>query len=204
MKKVFYLFIAVVLFSACAKTVTTPKYYVMDFPVKTFDNKTVETISRDVCEILPVQVTEVYSQHRIALRKRSHEINYYRYHQWAESPDLNIQRLIQKKLSSDALFARISDRIWSVAPRYQLSAYINQLEAVEGDDSLMAHISLKLELFDRIKKQVVVVHTFDKTRPLDEWDMNMFALKMSEILKRDLERFSNKIRIYLVNENLQK
>jgi len=203
--KQFYLFIIILVFSvACTKTINSPKYYVLDFPVNTFENKSVESISRDVCEILPVQVTEVYSQHRIALRKRSHEINYYRYHQWAESPDLNIGRLIQKKLNSDALFARISDRIWSVAPRYQLSCQINQLEAVEGEDSLQAHISLKLEFFDRIKKQVVVDHSFDRTQALEEWDLNYMAFALSEILKRDLERFSNKIRIYLVNENLQK
>ena len=204
MKRAFYIILIAVFFMACTKTVNAPKYYVLDFPINTFENKKVESISRDVCEILPVQVTEVYSQHRIALRKRSHEINYYRHHQWAESPDLNIGRLIQKKLNSDALFSRISDRIWSVAPRYQLSGQINQLEAIEGEDSLMAHISLKLELFDRTKKQVVVDHTFDRTQPLEEWDLNYLARAMSEILRRDLERFSNKIRIYLVNENLQK
>ncbi|NOG44483.1 MAG: hypothetical protein HND50_04595 [Calditrichaeota bacterium] len=204
MKKYFLLILVAVFFMACTKTVTTPKYYVLDFAVTSFDNKKVESVSRDVCEILPVQVTEVYSQHRIALRKRSHELSYYRYHQWAESPDLNIGRLIQKKLNSDALFARISDRIWSVAPRYQLSAQINQLEGVEGEDSLMAHINIKLELFDRSKKQVVVEHSFDKTRALEEWDLNYLAFAMSNILKSNLERFSNKIRIYLVNENLHK
>ncbi len=204
MKTVFLLFTLTILFLACTKTVNSPKYYVLDFPVQTFENKKVESISRDVCEMLPIQVTEVYAQHRIALRKRSHELNYYRYHQWAESPDLNIGRLIQKKLNSDALFSRISDRIWNVVPRYQLNSQINQLEAIEGEDSLMAHISLKLELFDRVKKQVVVEHSFDRTKPLEEWDLNYLAREISEILKKDLERFSNKIRIYLVNENLQK
>lgn len=186
--------------SNCTRNVTTPLYYLLDFDTPAFNDSTI-TLTNDVCEILPTRVSEVYDQHRIALRKRSHEINYYFYHQWAESPDVNIGRLIKKKLSSDALFARISEEVWNIAPRYQISSFVNNLEAVEGEDDLIAHINLKLELYDKQKKRLAVVHEFDQNQALEEWDLNYLALAMSEILKSELNSFSVKIRTYLESEN---
>ncbi len=199
MKKLAGFLILILFISNCTKNVTSPRYYILEFDTLPYKDSTI-TLVKDVCEILPTQVSEVYAQHRIALRKRSHEINYYHYHKWAESPDVNIRRLIQKKLSSDALFARVSEEVWNLIPRYQLNSYVRHLEAIEGEDDLIAHFGLKLELYDKEKRQVVVVHEFNHNKVLEEWDLNLMALAMSEILLDELNSFSAKIKTHLESE----
>jgi len=204
MKKFLTVIFAITLLYSCTRTVNTLKYYVLEFPIRSLENEYKSTVSPEVCEVLPIQISEAYSQHKIAVRKRSHELNYYHYHQWAESPDLNISRLIIKKLSADALFSRVSEHIYNESPRYQLNSIINTLEAVEGEDSLFAHISIKLELFDRDAQKVVVNKNFDRSDALEEWDINYFAFATSNILNEELTAFSKKIKIYLASEAVTK
>lgn len=184
---------------SCARTINEITYYVLDFPIPV-KGDTKETVTNDVCEILPVQIADVYARQRIALRKRSNEIIYYHYHQWGENPDENVSRLIQKKLSSDALFSRISDRIWNVSPRYQLLTRINNLEVIEGEDSLFAHINMDLELFDKKTDKIAVTHEFNDIKGLEDWDMNEIVMLMSSMLKDEINLFSYKIRVYLVSQ----
>lgn len=199
MKKIFALILVFLFVSNCTRNITTPRYYVLEFATPPHNDSTI-TLTKDVCEVLPTQIAELYGQQRIALRKRSHEINYYHYHKWAESPDVNISRLIQRKLDSAALFARVSEEVWNIAPRYQLTSYVSHLEAVEGEDDLIAHLNIKMELYDKEKRQIAVIHEFDHNQALEEWDLNYMALAMSEILQTELNSFSNKIKTYLEAE----
>lgn len=202
MKNILIIFSALILLYSCSKTINSVTYYVLDFPIEMRqDNE--ETLTSEVCEVLPVRIAEVYAQQRIALRKRSHEIIYYHYHQWAENPDENIGRLIKNKLNSEGLFNQVSDRVWNVSPRYQLFVGINNLEVIEGDDSLYAHINIDLELFDKNRNKVAVIHSFDHNYGLEDWDLNDVAMEMSSILRDELNTFSYKIRVYLISQ-LQK
>jgi len=200
MKKIILVLFTVILLYGCSKTVNTQTYYVLDFPVEIRQDDQ-QTLTADVCEILPVQVAETYAQQRIALRKRSHEIIYYHYHQWGESPDVNISRLIQKKINSDGLFDRISDRVWNVSPRYQLFTRVNNLEVIEGEDSLFTHLNINMELFDKEKNKIAVIHAFDHSSGLEEWDLNDVTMTMSTVLRDELSTFSYKIRVYLLSQN---
>jgi ABC-type uncharacterized transport system auxiliary subunit len=199
MKKIIYALLLLLILIACTKTITSVTYYILDFPTE-IRKEGESSLTNDVCEILPVQIAEVYAQQRIALRKRSHEIIYYHYHQWGESPEVNISRLIQKKLSSDGLFDHISDRVWSVSPRYELSVHVNNLEVVEGDDSLFAHVNIDMELFDRQKSKTAVMHSFDHSIGLEEFDLNDISMAMSTILRDELNTFSYKTRVYLISQ----
>ena len=200
MKKLAFIITLILFLYGCSRTINTLTYYILDFPVAINQNDT-ERLSNDVCEILPVQVAEAYAEKRIALRKRSHEIIYYHYHQWGESPDQNISRLIQKKLNADGLFESISERVWNVSPRYQLNTRVNSLEVIEGEDSLFAHISITLELYDKKISEIAVVHDFDDKLGFEEWDLNDIALGMSDLLKNELSTFSYKIRVYLISQS---
>lgn len=184
-------------FTFCTKTINSPKYYVLEFDVEQVQNA--DVLVKEVCEIFPVRVSEVYAQHRMAIRKRSHEINYYHYHKWAESPDVNLERLIQKKLDAEGLFLKVSNDLWNVTPRYQLYSTVNYLEAVEGEDDLFAHISMSFEIFDKEKREVILTHTFDESQPLEDWDLNLMSMAMSTILQNELSSFSNKIKNYFIN-----
>jgi ABC-type uncharacterized transport system auxiliary subunit len=201
MYKTIIIILTLLLLYGCSRTINTVTYYMLDFPVE-LRNENEEPVSNEVCEVLPVQIAEVYSQQRIALRKRSHEIIYYHYHQWAENPDVNIGRLVQKMLNSTELFNRVSDRVWNISPRYQLTIAINSLEVIEGEDSLFAHIDMDLELLDREKNKIAVVYGFDHRIGLEEWDLNDVSLVLSEQLRNELNTFAYKIRVYLISQKL--
>ena len=189
---------SLIMTQACSKKVITRRYYVLDSPSTADSLMNIKPLTNAICEILPVSVPPAYAQHRIAVRKRSHEINYYHNHQWAESPDQNIARLIQKSLESAQIFARVSDRIWTVAPRYQLNTFINHIEAIEGEDSLFAHISVELEIRDRTTNKVIVMHSFDRQLGYEDWDLNLLSQGMSIILQEEIGSFADKIRVHLV------
>jgi len=199
MKTPVILIITFLFIANCSKNVITQKYYVLDFTIQASDTVQVAPLTKDVLEVLPVQITETYARHRIAVRKRSHEITFYNYHQWAESPDQNIGRLVQKQLDNAHLFARVSDRIWNVAPRYQLNTFITHVEAVEGDDSLFAHLSIDLEIIDRTLNRVVVSHSFDRQIGYEDWDLNFLAQGMSVMLKEETNAFIDEIHLYLTS-----
>ena len=197
MKKLFFIALLLILIVSCAKEIVTRKYYMLDFSVDSLKTEMTTPKTTDALEILPVDVTEVYAQHRIAVRKRSHEINYYQYHQWGESPDLSVARLIKTRLHVANLFSQVSERIWNTSPRYQLHTYVDRIEAVEGDDSLFAHVKINLELFDQVKKKFIVEHDFDRSIGYEDWDINLIAEGMSRILASELGIFTDKIRQYL-------
>jgi ABC-type uncharacterized transport system auxiliary subunit len=194
---IFIIFLLFFVFSGCTKSINTPRYYVLEFDAA--QPEITKPVVKDLCELLPVRISEVYAQHRIALRKRSHEINYYHYHKWAESPDINIERLIQKGLNRHRLFSNIAVDIWNATPGYQLNSTVHYLEVVEGEDDLIAHLSMSFEIFSRHNNEVVVTHFFDEHKVLEEWDLNMMSLEMSAILKEELDAFAMKIRDYLTN-----
>lgn len=200
MKKILLLFVLYSILISCTKEIKARKYYMLDFPVNQQVLTKVAPLTEDVLEILPVQVAEVYAQHRIAVRKRSHEITYYHYHQWGESPDQSIARLTESKLLLENLFADVSERIWNTSPRYQLQTFVERMEAVEGDDSLFAHLKIKYELFDRSLKKNVVIHQFDQSIGYEDWDINLISEGMSQLLSGELEIFAEKIRTYLRKE----
>lgn len=200
MKKILFTVILVVGLTSCAKEIITRKYYMLDFPVDSLKTENSESLTADVLEILPVQVNEVYAQHRIAVRKRSHEITYYHYHQWGESPDQSIARLTESRLKVANVFADVSERIWNTSPRYQLLTYVDRMEVVEGEDSLFAHLKIKYEVFDRDIKKNVVIHEFDRSEGYADWDINLIAEGMSRILSSELGLFADKIRNYLIND----
>ena len=134
------------------------------------------------------------------MRKRSHEITYYHYHQWGESPDQSIARLTESKLLQENLFADVSERIWNTSPRYQLQTFVERMEAVEGEDSLFAHLKIKYELFDRSLKKNVVIHQFDQSVGYEDWDINLISEGMSQLLSDELQVFAEKIRTFLRKE----
>jgi ABC-type uncharacterized transport system auxiliary subunit len=85
MKKKYYaLLLTILILQACSEKVLIRRYYVLEFPVWT-DTTQIKSEARTAvtCEILTVQVPPAYAQHRIAVRKRSHEISYYQYNYWA-------------------------------------------------------------------------------------------------------------------------
>jgi ABC-type uncharacterized transport system auxiliary subunit len=155
-----------------------------------------EPIVNSSCEILPVSIPPAFAQSRIAVRKRSHEISYYQNHQWAVPPGDLLTKLVERLLQEEHIFINASQTVWEIVPQYQVHSQIYQLEAVDRGDNLYAHLYMQIYLFNRSENGIIVTHEFERLELLEERDINLLAKSFSEILKEELQKFSQKMKVY--------
>jgi ABC-type uncharacterized transport system auxiliary subunit len=199
-KKILLLLAIFLLIESCGKRVITRKYYILEVPTAIDTLAQKEPISTSVCEVISVKMPPAYGQHRIAVRKRSHEISYYQYHHWAMDPGEIITALIEKNVHAASIFSQTSRFIWKVIPEFQIISAVHQLEAIDREDKFYAHLKMDLQLFDSKNKKVIATHEFDRKDPLSERDINLLAVRLSEILQQELSIFVEKMRHYFVDK----
>jgi ABC-type uncharacterized transport system auxiliary subunit len=199
MKKyyLFVLVISVLLIQSCSTKVITRNYYILEFPVQDEKIQTGQSLVNASCEIFAVNIPEAFSQSRIAIRKRSHEINYYQNHLWAVPPGDLIAQLIETHIQKENIFTNASQTIWKDVPVYRIHSSVFQLEAMDIDDDLFAHLKMRIDLFNRTENQIIVSYQFDRREILEERDINLLAELLSRILQEELQVFSNKIKTEL-------
>jgi ABC-type uncharacterized transport system auxiliary subunit len=185
---------------ACSKKVITRRYYVLDSPSTADSLMNIEPLTNAICEILPVSVPPAYAQHRIAVRKRSHEITYYQYHHWAISPSTILTNLLEGQLRSASIFMRIATSPWRELPDYQVSTTVYRIEAYEEEDDFYARFDMRLELVENQNKKIVSSHQFSRSVFLEERDLNLLASTLSSIFYEEVSIFSDKIKIFFAEQ----
>ena len=201
MKNLYLIILMLFVFTiqSCSKKVITRNYYVLEFPEQAADNKLEKPLVNASCEIFAVNIPPAFSQSRIAVRKRSHEISYYQNHLWAVTPGDLIAQLVESYIQKQNIFTKASQTIWKEVPAFRIHTYVQQIEAMDIDDELHARLKMKIDLFDRSENVIMVSHQFDRSEKLDERDINLFASSLSRILLEELNIFSDKIKDELTN-----
>ncbi len=198
----FYILAGAMLFLAgCSSKSVIRKYYLLEINPQIVSQTEQKPLSPDLCEIVPADIAPAYAHQRIAVRQRSHEISYYQYHEWAIDPVDVFSGVMREHLQNQQLFEQVSDVVLRSIPRFQARTSVYQLEAVDRDGDLYAHLSVRFLLFDQALERPVVEHTFNRMEPLKERDLNLFAAFISLMLQEELTHFSDKIRRYLVSGN---
>ena len=182
--------------TACSEKSMLRRYYVLEFPVPADTLQEDSRQLKGVCEILRVNVPPAYGQHRIAVRKQSHEIRYYQYHYWAVDPAQNLTVLLDDKIRQQRLFEHSASGNLKKVPNYQISTNVFKLEALDDDDNFYAHLQMKITLFDYASQTDLVSHQFDRTEELEERDLNLLASALSRIYLQEIDQFTVKIRTY--------
>lgn len=174
------------------------KYYLIEVAVTT-DSTLTKSQPRTAasCGIAPVEIHPAFAGTRIAVRTHTHELNYYAHHKWAMRPEETLTRLIQDYLQSHGIFAIVSSRTWQHVPDYLLQTQVKQLEVVQQDNKLSAHLNIEFQLVAHSSREVAVFHTSNRRIPLQENDLNLFASAISESFYKELQLFSEKITTYL-------
>ncbi len=193
-----FLLLFVWLTSQCTSERILKKYYLFDEQIDSSWTKSVNLPYLPYSVIVePFWINPAYKTKQMALRTRSHELQYYFYHQWAEAPDLGLRFLLWRKLKSLNLFQNCELALGTVYPQYGIGAVLDVIEVLEKNiDSQMpqAHIKARLELFDFKTRQVLVEHSFDRKKPLPEkFRMNQFVDTINAIVNRELDLFIKKI-----------
>ncbi|NIR47205.1 hypothetical protein GWO43_01800 [candidate division KSB1 bacterium] len=174
------------------------RYYLIESPAAAE-----ATLSREIpltdasCEIRIVSVHPAFADNRIAVRMNTHELNYYAHHKWAVTPEETLTQLTEEYLQRRRIFATASSRVWKFAPEYQLQTRVNQLEVVQQDEKLSAHLNVEFTLIRNASKLAVAFHSADRKVPLAENDLNTFASTISDLFYKELQVLSEKITSYL-------
>lgn len=181
----------VLLMAGCMseKTVVR-KYYTLDLPEEKHNIRADESATiPGTCEIRPVMINPVYDNREIANRSRSHEITYYRYHQWAVRPAEALHEVLYGFLSEAGLFDAVYKRYNRDIPDYFFEARVNDIGVVEEGETFSAHLNISLSLVDNSNDSVVLSHRADRLETLKQKDMNLFASELSSILFEELMTF---------------
>jgi ABC-type uncharacterized transport system auxiliary subunit len=187
------LFAIVVLLSSCAGEQIITKYYILDSPTSYSDSLLVPYIPCKV-RINPFSISEAYNQLRIALKTRSHELNYYYYNNWADNPADAIRYFSWKRIKDSGLFEMCELRLTDQIPDLYINANIHQIERMDLKKEHAAHLNMTFELLEVKTGRSLVIHEFDRSETFDKASgMNVFAESLSRILARETDLFLLKI-----------
>ena len=173
---------------------TVNRYYVIEAPdsAQTSIDQG-HPLTESYCEILPVEIYPAFASREIANRSGSHEIIYYQSHYWASNPGKSLTLFLEDYLNNASVFKRASTRFWKVNPAYKLETRIYQLEVVQKDDDLAAHLAFELRLFSSPENNLLISYKTDRTEKLHEKDLNLFAQTIGQLFYEALNIFSQKI-----------
>jgi len=186
---------ALYIFSGCGSQKQTPnKYYVIersdDIEIPNYKSK---SVIMGYCKIEPVDIYPAYASKAIANRSNSHEIIYYKSHQWAVRPGESLTMLLKDYLTDASVFKGISTRFWEINPAYRLATTVYKLEILQEDQNLAAHLSLKFALYDNQTNDLLASYKADRKETLQNKNLNFFAATIANIFYEELQRFTQKM-----------
>ncbi len=169
-------------------------FYVIEIPSEDIidNDKKFKTIDK-YCEISSVDIFPAFASQRIALRGKSHQIEYFRNHKWATLPSEKFTSFIVYFFEKHQIFKGVDKRFRNFEPEYVIETRIFQLEVIENDNGLIAHINFELRLIENESGNILIKHGNKKYSSLEENTINDFSSAISEMFYKELIIFSNKI-----------
>lgn len=186
--------IILVLTGCMSEKTIVMKYYVLDNPAEQythgFDSG---RVIKGVCEVEETEINPVLETNQIINRSNSHEITYYKYHQWAIRPSIAVMEIVQNHLESSGVFENVYSRHRRSIPDYRFVTSLHRLEVIENNESFSAHVKLEYSIIDNTNDQVLLIHQTDRTSALTAKDLNLFVREVSNIIYQELNAFIAKI-----------
>lgn len=172
------------------------KYYVIEMPEEAVKDtiKDTSVIVNEYCEIEKTNIYPAFATRKIANRSKSNEIKYYAYHEWAVRPEEYFSHITVDFFEKTGTFKGIASRYWEILPKYKLKTSIFQLEVINKDKDLLAHLKIEFVLENNKTRNAIISYKANKSIPLEEKNLNLFAENISKMFYESLKEFNNKIR----------
>jgi len=180
----------------CGTKVQTTKLYLMDYePVIREEGPAWEPLPYKV-QVREFKIPRTFDRTRIVYRYSPHELNYYRYYQWAVPPRVMITDLVEKHVAAARVFEVVQREFWDERPDYEVTGTILALEKFESGEFGGAHLAMEIELVRSSDNASIANHKFDREVELQNPTMTFFAQKMSELLEAEVEVFLQAVDLY--------
>jgi len=145
-------------------------------------------------EIDQVEISPLYEKTQIVNRSDSHEISYYRYHQWAIRPAVAVMEVIRTYIEGAGMFESVSSQYSRAIPDYHFMTTIRQLELIESKNQFLAHLHIEFSLVSHADGSTLLEHRADRTTSLEKKELNLFAAAISDMLVSELRAFDDLFR----------
>jgi len=182
--------------SGCGTKVHVTKLYLMDYEPIPKDPEEVQEPLPYKVQVREFKIPRTFDRTRIVYRYSPHELNYYRYFQWAVPPRVMITDLVEKHIAASGEFELVQREFWDERPDYEITGTIIALEKFESGEFGGAHLAMAMDLVRSSDNVSLVDHSFNREVELRNPAMTFFAQKMSEILEVEVEAFIQAIDLY--------
>ena len=190
------------LFIDCATKSIHPKYYIIDYqPVLRDSSLTVPTPFPHKIHVQTMKIPRTFDRIAIVVRYSSHRLDYYRYNLWAIRPQITISDLISSHISSYGIFERCQREYLEEPPDYEIIGTIEAIEKFDNESYTAAHLSAKFYLRTYDGYDNIISHEFNREEEMVVFRMELFAQKLSDILREEVDIFIRKIIIYFENKD---
>jgi hypothetical protein len=129
-------------------------------------------------------------------------LDYFRYNLWAIRPQITISDLIAKHISDYGIFQQCQREFLEERPDYEITGTIEAIEKFDNEQYIATHLAMKLYLRSYEGYEILVQHQFDREEEMSVFRMELFAKKLSDILREETDSFIRKIIVYF-NEHEQ-
>ena len=183
---IFWRVMLVLLFGiACSKPPPSPHSYMIHYQPRPSKIR-LEASGRPYpfkVQLKRFEVLRMYDRSQIMFRYSPHELEYYRYKNWAMKPADMITDRVQAHLVSANLFDELRREFLDAYPDYRIEGTVDALEKLEGGDIYFAHLAMTFRLIREEDRKEIWRYAFDERKKVYEPDMVYTVMALSEILE---------------------
>ncbi len=192
-RKQIYILAAFIIMSCSVKTIKN--YYVLSYlpGPESLERFKVTGLPIDAkAEVQNFEMNRIYDRNSIVIRESLHKLSFDEKNNWALRPDRALPELLMYHINSANIFKECKTDYITTDPDCYITGTINNLEIYNGENSVMAHVNIVLELRDR-SRNIIVSHTINEKRDIKSYDVTYFVKTVGEILKTGSHEFLVKI-----------
>ena len=197
------IFISCFCFYDCSTKSIRPKYYILDYrPVPRDSVLTVNPPFPYKVQVQTMKIPRTFDRVNIVVRYSAHRLDYYRYNLWAIRPQIVISDLIAKQISTYGIFQKCQREFLEERPDYEIFGTIEAIEKFDNESYTAAHLAIKLYLRTHDGYENLINYEFDREVEMPVFQMELFAKKLSDILKEEVDNFIRIMIDYFNQKNM--
>ncbi len=191
-KTALLLLILPLLFTACRSSKSIQnRFYVLEIPVSVHE-KMPERLTPLAGSyfVKPVELSPAYASYQIALREESHSIRYFSFNEWAERPSNALTAMVNSFFNTNQVFEETLTGRQTEQADHIMQTRIHRMEADHQGSDFEARLVVEFSLTDARTGEILHHHRADRSSPLPQRNLNLFAAAISELFAEELASFA--------------
>ncbi len=201
----FIILIGVLFFNLSCTTKTIQRqYFILDYrPVLQDSTLTVKKPFPYRVQVQTMKIPRTFDRVNIVVRYSAHRLDYYRYKLWAIRPQITISDLIARQIAEYKIFQSCQREFLEERPDFEIVGTIEAIEKFDNQAYSAAHLSMKLSLRTFDGYEAILSHQFDREEEMPVFRMELFAKKLSDILREEVDVFIRKMIDYFEQKEVE-